>query len=376
MKPMIKSIGTFAGIGTLLVAMLPLASCHKKTTDQSTEIQSVDVALPLTDSIVVTETYPGELTPDKALEVVARVDGYIVGKYFNDGDYVKEGQTLFSIEPTMYANAVAEAEATLATAQSTAEYSRRQYEAMKKAYQSQAVSQMDVIKAESAMNEAEASIKSAQAQLKTARTNLGYCTVKALVSGHVAAPNVIIGQYVAGAGSPVVLTTIYDDSTVSANFSVEEMKYQQILNNKVDAPIDFSDILVTFNDTLPHVYHGHLDYVAPDVNTSTGTIRLKVKMDNPYGELKAGMYSLVHLPTEVLPQAILIKDASISTDQAGKYVYVVNDSNKVVSRQIEVGSLYNDSMRVVLSGLQPTDRYVTRALLKVKPGMEVKPALK
>lgn len=367
---------TFRLMPIFLVAMAlssVTVACHHSDSDHSGETMKVTVAKPVVDSIVITEVYPGELTPDKALEVVARVDGYITGKFFNDGDFVHKGQTLFAIEDTKYRNAVEQAEAQLTTARATSDYATRQYAAMKKALESQAVSQMDVVKAESAMNEAIASIKSAEAALETARTNLNYCTVKALADGHVAAPNVIVGQYVAGSGAPVVLTTIYDDTTVSAVISIEETKYQQILNNKQATSIDFSDIAVSFNDTLPHSYRGKLDYVAPDVNVSTGTITLKVKLNNPYGELKSGMYALVHLPVESLPNAMLVEDAAISTSQAGKYLYTVNDSNRVVYSPIEVGSLYDDSLRVVRSGINSSARYITKALLKVKQGMTVDP---
>lgn len=366
-------------ISAFLVALGPgmlLTGCKSGGHESSQEKIKVDVARPVVDSIVVTEIYPGELKADKALEVVARVNGYLVKKCFEDGDFVREGQVLYLIEDTNYRNAVQEAEATLATAKATADYATRQYAAMKKAYESQAVSQMDVVKAESAMNEANASIKSAEASLETARTSLGYCTVRAKASGHVASPDVTVGQYVAGAASPVFLTTIYDDTTVKVDFALDETKYQEILNNKTRTPIDFSHIKVTFNNTLPHSYSGRLDYVAPDVNVSTGTIKLNVLLDNPYNELKEGMYALVHMPVAELPHAVLIKDAAISSGQAGKYVYVVNDSDQVEVRNIQVGSLYNDTLRVVESGLSPSDRYVTRALLKVKEGMSVDPVLK
>ncbi len=100
---------------------------------------------------------------------------------------------------------------------------------------------------------------------------------------------------------------------------------------------------------------------------------LKAELDNSYGELKDGMYANITLPYAIVPDAILVKDASISTDQAGKYVYVVNDSNKVVYTPIKTGELVRDSMRIVTSGLTPQSRYVTQALLKVRDGMEVKP---
>lgn len=358
---------------TVAATLLLCCACAKKHQSQQMPPETVEVAFPTVDSITVTEPYPAQLGADKALEVVARVNGYITGKYFDDGDYVKEGQVLFTIEDSNYSDRLQQAQAQLATARATADYAAKQYTAMEKALQSQAVSQMDVVKAQSAMNEAEASIKTAEASVRSASTSLGYCTVRALAPGHAAAPPVTVGQYVAGEASPVLLTTVYDDRTVSANFAIEEARFQQIINSRAHESLPMDSICLTFNDTLPHRYHGYLEYVAPDVNTSTGTLKLRVKVNNPYGELKAGMFATVHLPVAVLNEAILVNDAAIQTDQLGPYLMVVNDSNRVEHRAIVTGDLYHDSLRVVASGLTPRDRYVTRALLKVKEGMEVKP---
>jgi multidrug efflux pump subunit AcrA (membrane-fusion protein) len=100
-----------------------------------------------------------------------------------------------------------------------------------------------------------------------------------------------------------------------------------------------------------------------------------VRVDNPYKELRPGMYATVNMPAETLNQAILVKDASIGTDQLGKYLYVVNDSNKVVYTPIKVGDLYQDSLRIVNSGIDKNSRYVTTALLKVRDGMKVNPIM-
>lgn len=360
-----------------LAVSITIVSCHKnkQADDKTAESLTVSVAYPSIDSITITREYPGQLSSVKSLDVVARVNGVIRKIYFNDGQYVKKGDILFSIEDTKYRDAVRQAEAQLATAEATADYATRQHAAMKKAYTSQAVSQMDVIKAESAMNEANASISSAKATLELARTNLGYCTVRALSDGHIAASNVVEGQLVTGENSPVVLTTIYDDSTVYANFAVEDAQYVKLCDSKSKNMINLDSVAVTFNDNMIPPVAGKLDYVAPDVNTGTGTIELRLIIPNKEGVLKSGMYVKVHLPVEASPEAILVKDAAVSTDQRGKYVYTVNEKNQVVYTAINIGDTYNDSLRVVISGLTPQEKYVTEALLKVKPGMTVNPVV-
>lgn len=369
------------GIFIAMLAMLSgqafiLSSCsgHKdKNVDDTGYVMSVDVALPVVDSVVIHKTYPGYLAADKKIDIVARVNGYLIEKAFEDGQLVQKGAVLFRIEDTQYSDQLRQARAQLATAQATNEYATKHYAAMKKALESDAVSQMDVIQSESAMNESVAAIENAKAAVRTAATTLGYCTVYAPVTGRVSAPPVTVGDYLSGAGSPVTLTTIYDDTKVKAHFSIEDMQYLEILDNLKNNAIDYEHIPVNFSDTLSETFTGRLCYVAPNIVTNTGTIDLHVEIDNPDGLLKAGMYAVISLPVATEPKAILVKDASIGTDQLGKYLYVVNDSSKVVYTSIETGELVNDSMRIVTKGLAPTDRYVTKALLKVRSGMTVKP---
>lgn len=233
---------------------------------------------------------------------------------------------------------------------------------------------MEVNQAKSNLETSAASIKNAQAALQTAQTNLAYCTVRAPIAGTVTASTMSAGSYVAGAASPVVLATLYDNSHVRADFYIEDASFlRMFINDNNRQLIDYDSIPINFNETLPHTYAAKLQYMAPDVNTSTGTLQLRANMENPYGELRDGMFVTVSLPYKVEPKAMLVKDASISTDQLGKFIYVVNDSNKVVYTPIQVGDLVDDTMRVVTSGINPTDRYVTKALLKVRAGMEVKP---
>lgn len=357
-----------AGI-TLGLSLLP-AGCSDKNKKAVSEAPVVDVALPVVDSVMVYKTYPGSISANSDVKIVGRVNGYLTGKYYSDGELVKKGQHLFSIESTQYEDAVRQAQAQLETAIATNKYATSQYKAMKKALESDAVSQMDVIQAESAMNESLSAIENARAALRTARTNLSYCTITTPVTGHISTASMSVGDYVSGAGSPVVLTTVYEDNAMKALFSIEESQYIKIRDSK---EMNFDNIPVSFTDSLPHKYSGRLYYFAPSVNLQTGGVNVRVSLDNPYGELKNGMYAEISLPDEFLEKAVMIKDASISSDQLGKYVYVVNDSDKVVYTPITVGAVVRDSMRIVKSGLKGNEKYVTKALLKVRDGMIVKP---
>ena len=245
---------------------------------------------------------------------------------------------------------------------------------MQKALQSDAVSQMEVKQALSALEQSEASIKNARAQLQSAQTNLGYCRVYAPFDGRMTAGVYSAGAYINGEASPVVLASIYADGKVDAHFSIEDASFIRSFTNLNNRHIiNYDSIPINFEEQLPHKYYADLRYISPDVNTQTGTMALRARIDNRYGELRDGMYVTVSLPYKVEPKAVLVKDASISTDQLGKFVYVLNDSNKVVYTPVKVGDMVNDTMRVILSGVAGGTPYVTKAMLKVRTGMEVNP---
>ncbi|MCH5319862.1 MAG: efflux RND transporter periplasmic adaptor subunit [Paramuribaculum sp.] len=364
------------GFVLTVAVLIGCCGCKKEKKSDDSYAMPIDVAEVVTDSIVIYKDYPGTLRSTMIVDIVGRVNGYLRSHNYTYGDMVRQGQVLFTIEDTQYRNAVEQARAQLETAKSTCEYNTKQYEAMKKAFEKNAVSEMEVIQAKSNYEESLASIKNAEAALKTAQMNLSYCTIKAPFTGRVSTATITEGGYVGGENSPVTLATIYDNSEFYADFYVDDASYLRLNSTQSGAfKLDYDSIPVKFNEPYPHVYKGVLSYMAPDIDTGTGTMLIRVKLTNKQDELRDGMYTTISLPAETKRDAILIKDASIGTDQLGKYVYVVNDSNKVVYTTIKVGDLVHDSLRVVNSGLKPGDRYVTKALLKVKNGEVVKPVL-
>lgn len=361
----------------LAALALSFASCSKKDKNASgSEPMPVDVAEAVVDTVLLSKSYPGTLNSVNSVDIVGRVNGTLLQQLYASGDAVKKGQVLFKIEDTKYIDAVDQAEAALTNARSAYDYNSVHYAAMAKALESDAVAQIQVLEAKSALEQSEAQIKNAEAALQTARTNLGYCTVRAPFDGAVSKPVYSEGAYIGGEGAPVKMAEIYDNTSFNANFYIEDGSYIRSLANENNrSKIDYDSVPVKFSEPLPHNYSGRLIYMAPSIDTATGTLLLRVRVYSPYGELRNGMYCTVDLPYKFEPAAVMIKDAAISTSQTNKYIYVVNDSNRVVYTPIEVGDLVNDTMRVVTSGLKGGEKYVSRALLKVRPGIEVKPIL-
>ncbi|MCM1092797.1 MAG: efflux RND transporter periplasmic adaptor subunit [Lachnospiraceae bacterium] len=361
-----------------LATALSIGACSSKHSESRLEeIPEIQVATPVIDSIVMYKTYPGYAGAISSARIVGRVNGTLLTKQYSGGDLVKKGQVLYTIESAKYADAVNQAKAALNKAESDYQYASNQYNAMKKALESDAVAQIEVIQAKSNMEGALAAINTAKAALNTAITNLGYCTVKAPFTGHIDNGTTDPGNYINGEGSPFLLANLYDDSMISIEFAIEENQYEKIMGD-IKTPIGhelYDSIPLSFTEPLARTYAGKLSYESPTVDKSTGTITLKVRTPNPDGEIRNGMYVNIHLPFGENDKAILVKDASIGTDQLGKYLYVVNDSGTVTYTPIKIGDIYNDSMRVVTEGINPDTRYVTSALLRVRDGMTVKPVL-
>ena len=361
---------------SLLAILLP-AGCKKKSGEAPQSVPEINVAEVTTDSIVLHNDYPGYLEAHTKANVVGEVSGRLLTQNFQSGSYVAKGQVLFTIESTKYRDAVRQARASIANASSQRDFYAKQSAAMQKAFEQQAVSKMGLLQSQSSLRQAEASIESASAQLENAQTMLSKCTVRAPISGYITLNEVSVGNYINGEGNPQTLATIYDNSLFDAIFSIEDDQYTSLLGaDSGTSGALYRNMPLKFQTTLPHSYTADLYYVAPSVNSSTGALQLVGRVKNIDNELKDGMYVTVSLPYGTDPKAVIVKDAALSTDQLGKYLYVVNDSDKVVYTPVTVGPLYHDSLRVIEKGVKPGQKYVTEALLTVRNGMKVKPVLK
>ena len=347
---------------TLLIAF---CGCRKEK-KETAEVPEINVAYTVQDSVVLHKTYPGYIRSVSSADVMVLVNGRILSVNYKEGSYVSKGQVLFTIESTKYRDAVNQASAGLSTARAQYDYSSRQYEAMKKAIESDAVSEMELLQAKSSMESAEASIRNYEAALRTARTNLGLIT----------APVVTAGNYVAGEAQPVKLASIYDDRQMKAVFDIEEAQYRLMSVNTAEGkgPL-YTAVPLRFTPDLPVAFTADLYYTSPAVDAATGTLTLEGTVTNKDKLLKDGMYVTVDLPYGVEPHAVLVRDASIGRDQRGSYLYVVNDSDKVVYTPVQTGELFRDTLRIINGGIKPGDRYVTQALLTVRNGEKVRPVV-
>lgn len=366
----------YAAILLIALSLLLFSSCIKKEKRTEMPVPEINVTNPVVKDITLNREYPGYLTSEQTVNLVGRVDGTLQSVLFKPGSFVRQGDLLFVIEPTIYKDNVTKAEAALKTARAQLEYAKSSYERMKEAAKSDAVSTIQVIQSEANVEQASADVNNAVAGLNTAKTNLSYCYIRAPFSGTIDRNQFDVGNYISGGVQPVTLATLYKNDKMYVYFNIEDNQYMKmLLAASQDAVKQKNKLPVTIRlgNTAGMPYPGTLDYLSPNVDLSTGTLNVRAEVPNQDNTLKSGLYVVITLPYAEKKDAVLVSDASIGTDQLGKYLYVVTDSGVVQYRHITSGELIGDSLRQVVSGISPSERYVTAALLKVRDGMRIKP---
>ena len=362
----------------VIFAFAVLSACEQNTFVPPPP-PKVDVAAPVQKQITRYLDATGNTAPVKSVDLVARVQGFLQAINYKDGNFVKEGTTLFTIEPETYKLKLEQAQAAEAGAQSSVKQAEADYKRQVELVQKQAVSQATLDTSTSTRDNAQASLQQAQVNTKIAQVNLGYTNVAAPFDGVVTAHLVSVGELV-GVASPTQLATIVALDPIYVNFNVNE---QDVLKVREEArrrgmtvdelrslPIE---VALQTDTGFPH--KGNLDYVSPQLNQSTGTIAVRGILKNADRVLLPGFFVRVRVPFDKQDSALLVPDVALGSDQAGRYVLVVNSENVVEQRKVQTGPLEGD-LRVIESGLKGDDRVVTAGLLRAIPGQKVDPQVK
>jgi RND family efflux transporter MFP subunit len=338
----------------------------------------VDVGLPLQQNVTRFLDATGNTAPIQSVDLVARVQGVLQSIDYKDGSYVKAGTTLFTIEPEPYKLKLDQAKAAEAGAQATMKQAEIDYKRQVDLVAKQAVSQATLDSATATRDNAQASLQQAEASTKIAAINYGYTNVTAPFDGIVSAHLVSVGELV-GAASPTQLATIVQLDPIYVNFNVAE---QDVLRVRAEARrrgITASDLTrlpieVGLQTEIGYPHKGNLDYAAPTINQSTGTLAVRGILSNPDRVLLPGYYVRVRVPFDKQENALLVPDVALGSDQAGRYLLVVNSENVVEQHKVQTGQAEGE-LRVIESGLKPDDRVVIAGLLRAIPGEKVDPQL-
>jgi RND family efflux transporter MFP subunit len=359
-----------------LIAVL-LAGCEQNTYVPPPP-PKVDVVLPVQRSITRYLEETGNTAPIKSVDLVARVQGFLESIDYKDGDFVKEGTPLFTIEPETYKLKLDQARAAEAGAQASLKQAEADYRRQADLVARQAVSQATLDTSTSNRDNAQANLQQAQANTRIAEVNFGYTKVTAPFDGIVSAHLVSVGELV-GVASPTQLATIVALDPIYVNFNVNERDVLRVREEArrrglTTAELKSLPIEVGLQTETGFPHQGKLDYAAPTVNQSTGTLAVRGIVPNPDRVLLPGYFARVRVPVDKQPSALLVPDTALGSDQSGLYLLVVTAENVVEQRKVQTGPLEGD-LRVIESGIKPEDRVVAAGLLRAVPGQKVDPQL-
>jgi len=307
--------------------------------------------------------------------LVARVQGFLTEISYQDGMPVKKGDHLFTIEPEPYKLKLQQSQAAQASAEAALTQAQADFDRQQELVQRQAVSKATLDTSTANLAAAKAKVSQAQSDTQQSQINLDYTRVVAPFDGVVTARQVSIGELVGGSGTQVLATIVQLDP-IFVNFNASErdvlhvrdmlVKRGQTAQNLLGSEVQ---VALQTDQGFPH--QGKLNYVAPLVNTGTGTLAARAELQNPQRLLLPGFFVRVRVPLEETP-AMLVPTVSLGSDQAGRYVLTVDGDNVVQQRKVTTGPVVGQTT-VVESGLKADERVIIEGLLRAIPGQKVDP---
>lgn len=310
---------------------------------------------------------PGRVTSKYRVDVLARIAGYLQKSYFKEGDYVKEGQVLFQIEPTEYMNTANVARANVENTRAQLAYAEKQLarasELVKKDYIAKAkydeiLSQRDALRAQ---------LASSQATYQDSQRNYGYTMVKSPVNGKVGIISVTVGNYVSPTSGP--LTTINSTDPIYVTFPIDSSDFNALSNADLENNKN-RRVELYFNNGDKYEFDGVQDFQDNKIEQSTGTVTLRATFKNPNNQLLHGEFVTIKLYSNNKVKVPVVHQTAVQENQAGKYVYKLDEKDIPQLTYIKTGGQSGDYW-IINEGVQVGDRIVTDGLQKVTPGQPV-----
>ncbi|MFL5336430.1 MAG: efflux RND transporter periplasmic adaptor subunit [Geminicoccaceae bacterium] len=354
-----------------------IAACKRENEYVPPPPPAVRVSQPsaraITDYLEVT----GNMQAFNAVDLVARVEGFLEEIKVPDGAQVKKGDVLFTLERPPYEAKQAQAQGDVEQQQALLGQAQTEYARQQRLAKQNATSEADVEKWQAQQGATQAALDQAKASQQMAQINLGYTTITAPFDGRITAHLVDPGALV-GAGAPTKLATLVQLDPIYVYFNVDErqvLRIKDALRAQGRSTVDLSrDIAVEVGlqteEGYPH--RGRLDYIAPEVDTNTGTLTVRGVVQNGDQALLPGLFVRVRVPLRTRQNVLSVPDRAVGSDQGGSYVLIVDDKNSVQQRHIQVGALV-EGWRVVEDGIGAKDRIIVGGIQRAVPGGQVTP---
>ena len=336
---------------------------------------AVTIATPLVRQVSEWDDYVGRFAPSRSVEVRPRVAGEVTGVHFHDGDVVRPGQLLFTIDARPFAAALAEARANEASAQSALTLARTDLGRVTRLIDDEAVSAGEVDALRGKLQAAQAGLAAAQARVRARALDVSFTQIRAPIGGRISDRKVDAGNQVAGGEGTggTVLTTINALDPIYFTFDGSEALYLKTQRARQPGATPAA-VEIQLQDETAHRWKGKLDFTDNGLDTHSGTIRGRAVLPNPGLFLTPGMFGNMRLASAGTKPALLVPDDAVQTDQARKVLLTVGPDNVVTAKPVVVGAVV-DGMRVIRSGVGPKDRIIIKGTQMAMPGAKVAPTL-
>jgi len=341
---------------------------------------TVTVAKPIKRMVFDFDEYVGRFTAVNSVEVLARVSGYLDGVHFKDGQMLKQGDLLFTIDKRSFQNTLDQARANLTLAKSNLAYTEADLARGQQLVKEKTITEQVFEQRSQAFRNAQAAVSNAEAALRQAELDLEFTELRAPIPGRIGDRRVSPGNLVTGGtgGNTTLLATIVSTDPIHFEFTFDEasyLRYERVSTGGQDVASRGGSVQVALKliDEHDFDHEGRMDFVDNVIDRSTGTIRGRAVFANANGVFTPGMFARVRVPASPPYEALLLPDTAIGTEQARKYVLVVNADNSVVSKFVTLGQITSDNLQVIKDGIGPDDRVIVNGLMRARPGQKVTP---
>jgi len=365
----------------LLCALATLvASCGEGPKQGGPPPPAVTIAKPAKRTVTDFDEYVGRFAAINSVEVRARVSGYLDGVHFKDGQIVKQGDLLFTIDKRPFQNTLEQARANLAQAKSNLTFTEADYTRGQQLVRDKTITDQTFEQRSQAYRNAQASVSNNEAAVRQAELDIEFTELRAPVNGRIGDRRVSPGNLVTSgtAGNTTLLATIVSTDPIYFEFTFDEasfLRYERMSKTGNDIASRSAGVQVALKliDEQDFAHKGDMDFVDNAIDRSTGTIRGRAVFANPNNIFTPGMFARVRVPGSPSYEALLVPDAAIGTEQARKFVLTVNADNTVVPKYVTLGQTTADNLRVIKNGLSPDDHVIVNGLLRARPGQKVTP---
>ncbi|WP_428485889.1 efflux RND transporter periplasmic adaptor subunit [Rhodopila sp.] len=338
---------------------------------------AVTVSPPLQRSVARWTDFTGQFSAVDQVELRAQVSGYLTEIHFADGQVVHKGDLLFVIDPRPYEIALQQAAAQYQTAVAGLDLANQEVSRTTNLAHDNFASRELLDQRVQTQRAALATIEQAKAAIHAAQLNLEFTHITAPFSGKISMRNVSIGSLISGgpgAATGTALTSIVSLDPIHLDFDLSEadyLAYERFQATK--QPGLDSTIRVSLSDEQGWPRHGQLDFIDNQIDRGSGTMHARASLANPDLLIAPGQFARLRLPVSAPRPVLLVPDAALVTDQSRKLLMVVGADGTVMPKQVEIGALDGEQLRVITSGLAATDQVVISGLMRVRPGVKVTP---